>query len=480
MTFSKYKDKFTNAKVKNEKEIIYVEQDLITRTNQYIATPKPSSIRIFNELLMNKNNQKLDESRKLFLIMFASYFIESTLFFTNPKDNKSIFSQYGYNTSLYGITKEVEYYLRQPNESGKLVTDSNNMAPTILNIENFHGKVPEHILPTIYKTTKDKHHFIGGKKDLNRNPAHYYFNSLFLREHNRICNQLKKHYPSKNGEWYFTKAMHFTHLILWKIVYKEYVLHGLSGYHNSNFRYTKKYTNISTSYNRKLLLYGLGAKNMKNGTIPFEFNLAYRWHLLLPALTKINDTPVSLEQMQTLTFIQNNTIEDVFLSWLQQPSLCLHHNNTSSDMKHVIIATINRAREMNVDSFNNVRAGFGLPKYSSFEDYTSNVEIREILSSLYDDIDSMDFYVGIWFEEKQQSNYIFPETMIVILASYAIIYDIAFIDLFDSEVKKSPETKIIWKNLDTSLCALLERNTDLDKETLEKYDIHSMGRKKSN
>ena len=57
-------------------------------------------------------------------------------------------------------------------------------------------------------------------------------------------------------------------------------------------------------------------------------------------------------------------------------------------------------RQARLRSFNDYRESYGLPRLKSLAELTTDTELRERLEALYDDdIDSLEWYVGIFAEE---------------------------------------------------------------------------------
>ena len=62
--------------------------------------------------------------------------------------------------------------------------------------------------------------------------------------------------------------------------------------------------------------------------------------------------------------------------------------------------TLQRVRKLSVGlSFNDYREAYGLSRLASFDDLTSDAEVRERLEALYGDIEKLEWYVGIFAED---------------------------------------------------------------------------------
>lgn len=61
--------------------------------------------------------------------------------------------------------------------------------------------------------------------------------------------------------------------------------------------------------------------------------------------------------------------------------------------------TVALMREARLRSFNDYREAYGLARLTNFEVLTSDRDMRQQLEALYRDIDSVEWYVGIFAEE---------------------------------------------------------------------------------
>ncbi len=55
---------------------------------------------------------------------------------------------------------------------------------------------------------------------------------------------------------------------------------------------------------------------------------------------------------------------------------------------------VRQGRELRLQSFNNYRLKFGMPKYTSFMELTGDADMARQLEQLYGHIDALEFYPG--------------------------------------------------------------------------------------
>jgi len=119
--------------------------------------------------------------------------------------------------------------------------------------------------------------FATGLERGNSIVGHMVISTLFLREHNSICEELAKHNPDWDDDQLFHTARIINTVILMKLVIEDYVNHiaGLD------------ILILDTSFVEKQKWY-------RTPWIAAEFNLLYRWHGLVPNAFKVSGKDESL------------------------------------------------------------------------------------------------------------------------------------------------------------------------------------------
>ena len=143
--------------------------------------------------------------------------------------------------------------------------------------------------------------------------------------------------------------------------------------------------------------------------IAIEFNLLYRWHMLVP--DQIGDGD---DVLTPLDFLNNNPLvisrglESLVAQCSRERAGRIGLGNTprflvdrsNPDRPSLEERTIALMRQARLRSFNDYRESYGLTRMESFAELTSDPELRARLEALYDgDIDRLEWYVGIFAEE---------------------------------------------------------------------------------
>jgi prostaglandin-endoperoxide synthase 2 len=233
---------------------------------------------------------------------------------------------------------------------------------------------------------------------------------LFLREHNRIAALLAKEYELGREKPAWDRGMTVADLderlfqttrlimivLLLKLVVEEYIRH------------------IAPHDPPLMVVPGLAAKKPwnKSSWIAVEFNLLYRWHMLVPDQVTTDEGPVDSK-----TFLRDNNqlVLDRGLEWLMAQcsrsraariglfnTPAFLTDRRTPDHPAVEERSIALMRSARLQSYNAYRVRFGMPPKTDFADLTSDVAVQGRLAELYGDIDDLEWYVGIFAEDHPE------------------------------------------------------------------------------
>jgi prostaglandin-endoperoxide synthase 2 len=217
-------------------------------------------------------------------------------------------------------------------------------------------------------------------------------NILFLREHNRIATLLAHEYPDWDDDRLFETTRMIMIVLELKLVVEEYIRHiGPLDFAIE----TVPFIADDERWNRP-------------NWIAIEFNLLYRWHSLVPdvigegadALTWqgfMNNNPLVISRGLESLVAQCSKERAGKIGLLNTPAFLV--DRSSPDHPSLEERTIALMRQARLRSFNDYRESYGLPRMKNFAELTSDVALRERLETLYADIDSLEWYVGIFAED---------------------------------------------------------------------------------
>ncbi|XP_067106334.1 phosducin-like protein [Osmerus mordax] len=229
--------------------------------------------------------------------------------------------------------------------------------------------------------------------------------TLWLREHNRVCDVLKEEHPTWDDEQLFQTARLVIIGETIRIVIEEYVQH-LSGYL------------LQLKFDPTLLF---GSQFQYANRISLEFSQLYHWHPLMPDTFVIEDDELTYPQFlfntSVLTSYGVETLVDAFSK--QVAGQIGGGYNIHNVATRVSVGTIKESRQLRLQSFNAYRKRFHLRPYTSFSDFTGEKEIAQKLEDLYSDIDALEFYPGLLLE-KTRPGAIFGESMVEMGAPFSL------------------------------------------------------------
>jgi prostaglandin-endoperoxide synthase 2 len=233
---------------------------------------------------------------------------------------------------------------------------------------------------------------------------------LMLREHNRIAGLLAEEYAAGREQPAWDRSMSVADLderlfqttrlimtvLLLKIVVEEYIRH------------------IAPHDPPLQVVPGMAANKRwnKSSWIAVEFNLLYRWHMLVPDTISTEDGVVDSK-----SFLRDNNelVLDKGIEWLmaqvsRSRAADIGLFNTPAFLTErrapeypaVEERSIALMRFARLQSYNAYRQRFGLPPKKDWADLTADVDVQERLAALYDDIDDLEWYVGIWAEDHPE------------------------------------------------------------------------------
>lgn len=229
--------------------------------------------------------------------------------------------------------------------------------------------------------------------------------TLWLREHNRVCDVLKVQHPVWDDEQLFQTARLIVIGETIRIVIEEYVQH-LSGYL------------LRLKFDPTLLF---GSPFQYGNRIALEFSQLYHWHPLMPDRFHIGaerlDYTHFLFNTSVLTHYGVETLVEAFST--QQAGQVGGGHNINAAVTEVAVGTIRESRQLRLQPFNEYRKRFNLKPYSSFREFTNNEEIAVALKEFYGDIDALEFYPGLMLE-KTRPGAIFGESMVEMGAPFSL------------------------------------------------------------
>jgi hypothetical protein len=292
--------------------------------------------------------------------------------------------------------------------------------------------------------------------------------TLFVKEHNAICDHLKAHYPTWDDEQLFLTARLVNSALSAKIHTVEWTPGILANPVLATAMHSNWYGALPQWAQRVLggrnlteALTGIvGSKQSHHSaaySITEEFVSVYRLHPLLPDDYRIHDhrSGALIEETEfdplqghgTRPSTEKYGWSDLLYSFgIANPGAITLHNHPRALQNHVRLngdrvdlgtLDILRDRELGVRRYNDFREALRKPRIKKWEDLTANPvwneEIREVYNN---DIDAVDLQVGL-LGEPLPTGFGFSDTafrIFILMASRRLKSDRFFTDDYTPEV----------------------------------------------
>uniref|UniRef100_A0A671G233 Prostaglandin G/H synthase 1 n=1 Tax=Rhinolophus ferrumequinum TaxID=59479 RepID=A0A671G233_RHIFE len=340
------------------------------------------------------------QGTNLMFAFFAQHFTHQ-FFKTSGKMGPGFTKALGHGVDfghVYGDNLERQYQLRLFKD-GKLKYQ-------VLNGEMYPPSVEEARVVMRYpRGVPPQNQMAVGQEVFGLLPGLMLYATLWLREHNRVCDLLKAEHPTWGDEQLFQTARLILIGETIKIVIEEYV-QQLSGYF------------LQLKFDPELLF---SSQFQYRNRIALEFNQLYHWHPLMPDSFKVGAQEYSYEQfLFNTSMLVDYGVEALVDAFSRQIAGRIGGGrNIDQHVLYVAMDVIKESRELRLQPFNEYRKRFGMKPYTSFQEFTGEEEMAAELEELYGDIDALEFYPGLLLE-KCHPNSIFGESMIEIGAPFSL------------------------------------------------------------
>lgn len=374
----------------------------------------------------------------------------------NPRRFPNEISAFIDGSAVYGSDQERAFQLRSF-VGGKLRVSKGNFLPYNTYSGEYDAPVdpgaPEMAMNSPYITKW----YVAGDVRANENILLTAMHTLFVREHNRVAEEVQAEHPDWNDEQVYQKARKIVGGIIQAIVYEEWLptmgveLPPYQGYDPAvnpgimNVFAMAAYRYGHTMINSNIMLMTNHGHLMPNG------NLTLRQAFFNPPMLEtcggivpiFNGAAAQVEQnfdTKIITDLRNFLFGPPGAGGLDLAAL-----------------NINRGRERGLPDYNTVRIAFGLSYKSDFDEITSNPELANVLQEVYGTVDDIDPWVG-FLSEDHMPNSLFGETVLTLMTRqfrnirdgdrFYYENDSGLTSEEKSEIKKTRLSHVIRRNTD--------------------------------
>ncbi len=330
----------------------------------------------------------------------------------NPRNHSNELTAWVDGSAVYGSDFDRANWLRSF-QGGKLKVSTGNLLPYNTTTGEFDGPVD----PTAPFMADDvgfaTRLFVAGDFRANEQPLLISCHTLFVREHNRLCEELALEHPAWNDEQLYQYARKMVGGILQAIVYEEWLpamgvsLPAYTGYDDTvNGTITNVFSAAAFRLGHTLLNSTIQRLD-SNGEILPEGNLTLQFGFFNPgSIPQVGGIDPYFKGMATQVQqdLDCKVINDVRNFLFGPPG---------SGGLDLAAININRGRERGLPHFNQIRVDLGLAAYNDFTELNPDTTVSNAMAALYD-INDIDPWVGM-LSEYHMPGALFGETIMKIM-----------------------------------------------------------------
>ncbi|MBR9920720.1 MAG: hypothetical protein GYB31_07750 [Bacteroidetes bacterium] len=374
----------------------------------------------------------------------------------NPREHQNFITSFIDASAVYGSDQARADWLRTF-QDGKLKTSAGNMLPFNTIDGEYDSDVDANAPHMDDPVGMGPKHYVAGDVRANENVLLASFHTLFVREHNRMCDEVIAEHPTWTDEEVYQHVRKLVGGMQQAIVYEEWLptmgvhLDPYTGYDPSiNAGISNVFSAAAYRLGHTLLTDTIRRKDMEGQTVP-EGNLLLKDAFFHPMeLHDMGVEPYLKGMGAQVQQSMDNKVIDAIRNFLFGPP-----GSGGLDLASI---NITRGRERGIPALNDIRIAFGLPPHQTFEDITGETTVSALLENVYGSLDSLDAWVGM-LAESHMSNALFGETIMTIMTKQ-------FQDLRDGDrfyYLNDPALSDEEKQLitDTRLEDLVCRNSDI-------------------
>lgn len=254
--------------------------------------------------------------------------------------------------------------------------------------------------------------FLAGDIRANDHPVLTSLHTVFLREHNYLCDFIANRSSKLTDEQIFQRARKINIAQMQKIVYEEFypAITGrfLPRYRGFDSRVNPSVSDIfsTAAYRIGHTLVGNSVQRRGPGMSPLA-SLDFTQMFFRPAETFLRNGMETFLRGAIDTLAQE--VDTLVSSSLR--NFLFSNVPEFSDFVDLIALNIQRGRDNALPGYNDIRRIFGLPPVRRFSDITSSVTVQNQLSTLYPTPDDIDPWIGMMAEDHVRGASMGPTVM---------------------------------------------------------------------
>ncbi len=374
--------------------------------------------------------------------------------FTNPRTHINAISAFIDASTVYGSDAARANWLRTFAD-GKLKTSTGNLLP----YNTLSGEAYDIIDPNAPGMAMPypfvDRFFIAGDVRANENPLLTSLHTVFVREHNRLCDELIIENPDWTDELLYQRARKIVGALIEAVVYEEWLpvlgleLEAYQGYDQTvQPGIMNVFSTAAYRYGHSVIG-GLIVRMNDEGEYVPEGNISLTQAFFNPAaIPSVGGIEPYLIGMATV-------VEQDFDCSIIDDLRNFLFGAPGSGGLDLASLNIQRGRDRGLADYNTIRTDFDLDPISSFASLTSDPLLNQQFSMVYGDIDKIDPWVGLLAENHMDEALFGPTAMAIIKKQFGSLRDgdrlyyeadVAFYTDELAEIKSTRLSDIIRRN----------------------------------
>ncbi len=375
----------------------------------------------------------------------------------NPRVHINAISAFIDASTVYGSDVQRASWLRTY-QHGKLRTSQGNLLPFNTMSGEFSDQIDPNAPVMAMPFPFVKRYFVAGDVRANENSFLTSIHTIFVREHNRLCDNLRAENPGWSDEKLYQRARKIVGALIEAIVYQEWLpalgieVDHYQGYHSSvqpgimNIFSTAAYRYGHTTIGDTLV------RMNDDGACVEEGNISLKDAFFNPAaIQSVGGIEPYLIGMATV--IEQDfdcQVVDVLRNFL--------FGEPGEGGLDLVSLNINRGRDRGLADYNTIRSYFGLEQLSSFDELSANEQMNQQLKDVYGSIDQLDPWVGMLAENHMDAALFGQTAMTIIKQQFMSLRDG---DRFYYEVDADFSPDQVEEIKNTLLSEIIRRNTGI-------------------
>jgi prostaglandin-endoperoxide synthase 2 len=150
---------------------------------------------------------------------------------------------------------------------------------------------------------------------------------------------------------------------------------------------------------------------MRPNWVAVEFNLLYRWHCLIPDRIDVGaDEPVDLAatMYQAKPLLSGPGLGTLIDRASRQRAGKVGLHNTTKLLEPAELAGVAAGRAVGLRGYNDYREACKLGRARDFGDVTTDAALAAELQDVYEHVDNLDYFVGLFAEDRRPNSVLPP------------------------------------------------------------------------